>query len=133
MNAIADDTAIVLAPGEYNLTAWLDKNIGKLDAMPFNGEYPEQGLYFEDVGDGLQLDIAGYDNLCIFSKYSANPARIVCEPRHAVVLDFFNCAYVYLQGLVGRRRRGCQLRNGDDREMRALRLRSVRCERGEYE
>jgi hypothetical protein len=87
MAAIANDTTIVLLPGVYNLTEWLNEN--RIEYYP---EYPQAGhCYRRDALEGDELMIFGYSNLCLVSKYSNAPAKIVCDPRHATVLNFVNC------------------------------------------
>ncbi|MBO6010831.1 MAG: procyclic acidic repetitive family protein, partial [Oscillospiraceae bacterium] len=87
MAAVADDTTIVLLPGEYNLTEWLSEN-----PLEYYPEYPQAGhCYRRDALEGDELMIFGYSNLSFVSKYSNAPAKIVCDPRHATVLNFINC------------------------------------------
>lgn len=99
IDAIDDNTTIILAPGEYNISEWLDKNILRMQAVTYDS-IPEEGLYYEDVGDGFQLDICGYCDLTFISEYTANPARIVCEPRHADVISLMGCSCVTFMNLV---------------------------------
>lgn len=61
--SLADNTEIVLAPGEYNLSNWQEKEFSErlLHCFDYYDSAPA-GLY---LGDGCTLDIAGFKDLTI--------------------------------------------------------------------
>lgn len=63
MESLADNTEIVLAPGEYNLSNWQEKEFSErlLRCYDYYDSAPA-GLY---LGDGYTLDIAGFKDLTI--------------------------------------------------------------------
>ncbi|MCR5790442.1 MAG: right-handed parallel beta-helix repeat-containing protein [Lachnospiraceae bacterium] len=95
--AFADDTTIVLAPGVYNVTDYMD-SLKEPDMWAAN-EVSESGMYVNPESDGPELVIYGYRNLTLVSADRESPAEIVCEPRYADVLSFVNCEDVLLDGL----------------------------------
>jgi len=82
--ALASDTTIVLAPGEYRLSS--ASSYGKSTG----GNYS-----WRNLGGVYELDIEGLDNLSIIGK----DAEIVTEPRWADVLRFEHCYKLSLEGL----------------------------------
>ena len=97
INAIADDTTIVLKPGVYNVTEYLDSSD---PVKEWTGEEKKSGVYRSDSDDGTALLIYDIENLSIVSSDPNNPAEIVCEPRRADVLCFDRCEDILLEGLV---------------------------------
>ncbi|MCR4655493.1 MAG: right-handed parallel beta-helix repeat-containing protein [Lachnospiraceae bacterium] len=95
MEAIGDDKTIVLAPGDYNLTEWLNET----ELTPWDEGTKESGLYLEEEYEGPALFINGYENLAIVSSDGNDPARIICEPGHANVINFVNCEHILLDSL----------------------------------
>ena len=85
--AIASDTEIVLAPGEYNLTQ--AKGYGRI-----GGKY----YHWESVYDGYELVITDVSNLTI-SGSDASLVTISTEPRYANVLRFDYAADLMLSGV----------------------------------
>lgn len=59
MESLADNTEIVLAPGEYNLSNWQEREFSErlLHYSDYYDSAPA-GLY---LGDGCTLDIAGFN------------------------------------------------------------------------
>ncbi len=97
IKAIADDTTIVLKPGIYNVTEYLDSS----DTVEeWDEEQKKNGVYRTGSDSGEELLIKGIKNLSIVSSDSKNPAEIVCEPRQADVLKFTDCENILLEGLV---------------------------------
>lgn len=96
MDALDDDTAIVLRPGVYNVTEWLDDH----PEVEYYPVYPqEKTVYRREAFEGDEIIFFGFDDLVIISKYASAPAQIVCEPRHATVMTFVNCEYLGLYDL----------------------------------
>ena len=97
IEAIADDTTIVLKPGVYNVTEYLDSS----DSVEeWTGEQKKGGVYRGGPDDETALLIYDIENLSIVSSDLNNPAEIVCEPRRADVLCFDQCEDILLEGLV---------------------------------
>ena len=98
IGGIDDDVTLVLEPGIYNLTEYLESL-----KSPKLWQYDKsqgQGCYVEEVYDGLGLVMSGYQGLSIISASSEAPATIVCEPRYADVLSFVDCDDILLDDLI---------------------------------
>ncbi|MCR4655132.1 MAG: right-handed parallel beta-helix repeat-containing protein [Lachnospiraceae bacterium] len=97
IEALEDNTTLVLEPGIYNITEFINsvKNPAVWDYVGDN----EKGVYVDNETDGPQLMINGYENVSIVAASSEAPASIVCEPRYAAVLNFVNCNNITLSGL----------------------------------
>ncbi len=96
MASLADDTEIVLAPGQYNLSAWKKGNAAaeKINKFEYN-VYSPAGLY-----DSLDMEICGYKNLTIRGRdVAAITAEIVIEEPYDTVLNFTNCHNLTLSNL----------------------------------
>ncbi len=110
MNAIGDNHTIVLMPGEYNITAWLEeigaerwdyKKFEKIAAGEYEGDtWIDYGIYEDSVHDGSQAIIYNIDDLTIMSADRNDPAVIVCEPRYADVMNFIDCDRLSLKHVV---------------------------------
>ncbi len=85
-----DDAVIDLAPGSYNLSDILEHTLKYGD--------PEQNLYIEDAGDGMQLVLQNMTGLCIRGD-KERKTEIVVEPRYAEVITFLSCEDVRLEYL----------------------------------
>ena len=96
MEALADDTEIVLAPGRYNISEWERGNEAQKLVHPFGyNELSPAGLY-RDYG----LEICGFRNLAIRGRDTASvTAEIVQEDRYEPVLNFRNCHGLQLANL----------------------------------
>ena len=99
INAIDHGTAILMEPGVYNLTEYLENNY-----VP--GYWGDDSLW-QPTGalvdfrlDGPELVVCNINDLVIRSVDPDAPAEIVCEPRYADVLTFFNCDNLQLIDLV---------------------------------
>ena len=102
MDSIDDYTTIILMPGEYNVTEWLEEgNAEKWDQDAYETDgYVTYGLYYDEVFDGEQLIINNFDNLTLMSSDKNDPAVIVCDPRYADVIRFVDCDNLVLDHLV---------------------------------
>lgn len=107
MESLADNTEIVLAPGEYNLSNWQEKEFSErlLHCFDYYDSAPA-GLY---LGDGCTLDIAGFKDLTIRGLDTETiTAEIVTEFPYTPVLKFVNCRNLKLSHL----RMGHKLKKG---------------------
>lgn len=98
MESLADNTEIVLAPGEYNLSNWQEKEFSErlLHCFDYYDSAPA-GLY---LGDGCTLDIAGFKDLTIRGLDTETiTAEIVTEFPYTPVLKFVNCRNLKLSHL----------------------------------
>ncbi len=88
MEALGDDTEIVLAPGRYNISEWQKGNAaGKMVNKFEYNKFSPAGLY-----QGYQMSMAGYRNLTIRGRdIAAITAEIVIEEPYDSVLAFQNC------------------------------------------
>jgi len=101
IKALKSNTTVVLKPGTYNLSQWLNDENNKI--TPAEGEHfvdIHTGIAKDRVHDGLELDIYALENLSIVSEQADKPAQIVCEPRYANVLYFARCKNVRLENVV---------------------------------
>ncbi|MCR4740724.1 MAG: right-handed parallel beta-helix repeat-containing protein [Lachnospiraceae bacterium] len=96
MGAIDDGVTVVLAPGMYDLTEWLEEDA---DLEKWEEGTDEKGIYAGDAYEGPELHIVGYRDLTIVSRDSDDPAEVVCVPGHANVLNFEYCSNIHLDGL----------------------------------
>ncbi|MCR5788473.1 MAG: hypothetical protein K6G83_01145, partial [Lachnospiraceae bacterium] len=70
--ALEDNTTLVLAPGTYNITEYIETL-----RHPAVWDYfleQEQGVYIADEFDGPELVICGYHNISMISADSKKPA-----------------------------------------------------------
>lgn len=98
MESLADNTEIVLAPGEYNLSNWQEKEFSErlLHYSDYYDSAPA-GLY---LGDGCTLDIAGFKDLTIRGLDTETiTAEIVTEFPYTPVLKFVNCRNLKLDSV----------------------------------
>ena len=96
MEAVDYDTTIVLAPGEYDLTKWLEE----ADLKPWEEGTDAAGLYVKEEFDGPALYICGYEGLRIVSADPKDPAKLICAAPHANVMNFVFCRDILLDSLV---------------------------------
>ncbi len=93
---IMDDSKIVLAPGTYNLTKYLDDYyFGETGYDLDDNAY----LSVEDVFDGFEIHINNVKNLHIEAADPDLSTEIVVEPRYATVLNFIGCRDISLKNL----------------------------------
>ena len=94
IESIAPDTKIIIAPGKYNLSDYIEKQ----DMDKFNESHKYVKLL--DEFDGYELIIQDVDNLLISggSAYQGQ-TEIVIEPRYANVFSLHNCNNIKLNQL----------------------------------
>ena len=97
MEVIGSDREILLAPGTYDLTAWISENSPALYEDELDAECQ---VYREEVYDGEQLVLYGISNLTIGSQDPEHQAQIVAEPRYADVLTFCSGEDILLENLI---------------------------------
>jgi len=99
MDSIEPGATIILLPGTYNITEWLN---AQQDLPVYNWESydQERGIYKYSDFDGEEAIIQDIDYLTIMSADAENPAKIVIEPRYATVLNFSDCDELVLDSLV---------------------------------
>lgn len=95
LEAIAPDANIVVEPGYYDLTAFLQDYPNARDQDEWDDKHPYVKL--GAVFDGVEVTIRDVSGLSI-SGGAFDPAEteLVTEPRYAAVLNFENCADVEL-------------------------------------
>ena len=96
---IADDVTLVLEPGTYDLTTYLEENGRDIKNYNYQGTNAP-GIYKDDAFDGYQLMLVGINNLRIMSADAKAPASIVCEPRYANVLYMEECSGIRFDHLI---------------------------------
>ena len=96
--AVAPDTAILVEPGDYNLSGYLqsvwEEKDGGWDPVTL-----QQYVMIEPGFDGVTLIVKGADRLSIFGRGAAEETELVVEPRYADVLRFVDCADLSLARL----------------------------------
>lgn len=102
MENIAQNATLILLPGEYNVSEWLEANAAEAwDQETYDSDgYVTAGIYSEEVFDGSQLILNDFDSVTIMSADKSDPARIVCDPRYANVLTFIDCDDLTLDHVV---------------------------------
>lgn len=95
MKNLADNTTIVLAPGEYNIGEWVKKNASNLPYYDGDEEYEEAtdydgGVYVED-GEGVYFSISYLNDCTLRSEKFDNPAVIVNTNPDCNVLNLNKC------------------------------------------
>ena len=104
MTAIGDNMTIVLKPGVYNITEWLEENEDDLEPFDWkayeDGEFEDYGVFVDEVFDGVQAVIYNVDELTLVSADKEDPAEIVVDPRYADVLTFIDCDNLHIEDLV---------------------------------
>lgn len=96
IEAIAPDTTIIVEPGYYNLSEYMEKQRQLAGFDDWNEAHPYVDL--RDEFDGVELVIQDVSNLKIIGGTdSCADTEIVVEPRYASVLNVENCLGVQLQ------------------------------------
>ncbi len=98
-DAIASDTTIVMAPGEYNVTRWLNENLDLVPAYEYEYEN-EPGIHYGGSCEESEFILCGISGLTIVSEDAGNPAVIVSEPRYYNVMTLNDCSYILLKNVV---------------------------------
>ena len=98
VEAIASNRIIHLNPGTYNITDAIEG----LDMISFEDQYKISGptVGASECFDGNELLLVNIDNLTIMCDDVSKQAELVCEPRYANVLDFYNCTNISLFNVV---------------------------------
>lgn len=105
MEAIEDNALILLEPGTYDVTKWLVEE-GGMEKTPnmeygdYASENPKGILHTGWEEDSWEVVINDIWNLTIASADPKNPARIVCDCSHALVLNFQKCEFLKLENLI---------------------------------
>ena len=101
MESIDDDVTIILLPGTYNVTEWLETaDLPEWDEDNFEDEYYPWDIYSREVFDGKEVIISNYDYVTLMSADKNDPAVITCDPRYANVLTFCDCDNLVLDHIV---------------------------------
>lgn len=96
LNAIADDTEIVMNEGVYNLTGDMQLE-GEEQFINWEKEH-DNVLLSMNLSDGFQTEIYCIDGLSIVAEPGAN-VSIVTEPRNVNVLMFSSCSDIFMSGI----------------------------------
>ena len=100
-NEIADNKCILVMPGTYNITDFIEANEKELEYWDWEDEkFFGYGVYQDEVYDGKQLIIGNVDNLTIMSADPDDPAEIIVDPRYAHVLTFYDCDRLEIDDIV---------------------------------
>lgn len=104
MANLADNTVISLAPGEYDIGAWVKKNVSGLPYYDWNDIEDaatsfDGGIYVEDE-DGTYYSIAYLNDCTLRSEEFSDPAVIVNSTPDRNVLNFGQCENVTLDRLI---------------------------------
>lgn len=95
LEAIAPNTAIVVEPGYYNLSEFLE-DTWLYESEQWNAGHPHVQL--RACHDGAEAVICRVDGLSIRGD-AVQLTEIVVEPRYAQVLNFEECSYISLSNL----------------------------------
>ena len=98
VEAIRPDTAILVEPGDYNLSEYLEAAWAQ-GGEEWNAMKRHHYVQLEDCFDGVMLKITGVDGLSIFGRGETADTEIVVEPRYADVLKFEDCSDLTLARL----------------------------------
>jgi hypothetical protein len=85
IGAIASDTDILLLPGAYDITAQAAARA-------------PQAVWWEEVFDGVQLNVEGVKNLTLRAS-APGAGHLTVTPRYAFVMNFIRCEKVRLINL----------------------------------
>ncbi len=98
VEAIESNRIIHLSPGTYNISEAIEGlNMISYDEK-YNISIPTVGA--SECFDGNELLLLNIDNLTIMCDDVSKQAELVCEPRYANVLDFYNCTNISLYNIV---------------------------------
>ncbi len=97
IEAIDNDTTVIIEPGYYDLTPAI-KKICAGDLSVWNNEHAYVNI--QEVYDGYELIISGVSGLAIKGGGESFPDTVVTvEPRYANVLTFSGCSGTALENL----------------------------------
>ena len=91
IQAIAPGAKIIIAPGYYNMSEYIEKHSGYVS---------EYVLIADNWADGNELIISGCDDLMISGAYTlAYVTELVIDPTHSAVMKFEDCDNIKLNSL----------------------------------
>lgn len=93
---IKSNTTIYLAPGTYNLTAWIVHKLSAADLTSIQKQYPN--LSINAMNWEQELGICNVENFRLIGS-GADNTSIVAEPRYANVMSFLNCVTITIRGI----------------------------------
>ena len=97
LDAIAPGVRIVVAPGYYNLSDYVEDTWAQ-EGESWNDAHTYVRL--QEAYDGVEVVIQNADNLSIVGESdNAADTEIVTDPRYATVLLFHNCQNLYLSSM----------------------------------
>lgn len=86
IEAIAPGVGIIIAPGEYNMSEYLEEQ----DMSSFNNKH--KYVQLNDCVDGYELVVKNVDDLMISGGLASNnETSLVIDPRYSAVFRFENC------------------------------------------
>ena len=97
LDAIKPGAEIVLAPGHYNLTEYINGFWLEDEAQEFNAEH--DCVQIRDCYDGAEIVIRSADGVSISGGGNTEDTEIVIEPRYGTVLTFQGCDNIKLSNL----------------------------------
>ena len=97
LDAIKPGAEIVLAPGRYNLTEYVNDFWLTDEAQAFNAEH--DCVQIRDCYDGAEIVIRSADGVSISGGGNTEDTEIVIEPRYGTVLTFQGCDNIKLSNL----------------------------------
>lgn len=106
LEAIEPNATIIISPGRYNLTEFLQDYPNARDRDAWDEEHPY--VWLDEVYDGVEITIRNVDGLSIRGG-TDDPAdtELVTDPRYAAVLNIDNCREPRLSGMtMGHTERG---------------------------
>lgn len=96
-DAIAPGAEIVIAPGYYNLSEFIQE---QWESAPDEWDDAHPYVDLEDCYDGAEAVIKGVDNLTITGQSAdVTETELVIEPRYADVFRFENCSNLKVSNL----------------------------------
>ena len=96
LEAIRPGAEIVLTPGRYDLSAYID-GIWEQEGETWNSRH--EYVQLQDCYDGAEILVRGVDGLSITGQSDTGAQELVIEPRYATVFSFENCSAVKLSNL----------------------------------
>ena len=95
LEAIRPDVEIVLEPGYYNMSEYLEE-VWATEGESWNERHPYVQL--QECYDGVEVLIRRVDTMSIWGN-NEDLTEIVVDPRYAAVLNFEECYDITLSGL----------------------------------
>ena len=94
VEAIGSDRRVVLSPGEYDISEWMD-GVVKGGVEDWNESH--ENLVLQEVYDGYELQVHDISDIAIFGTGSYEDVLITVDPRYAAILAFYDCSGVTLE------------------------------------